>query len=236
MFSFLNVVAYRLPRSIDFIKGRSRCNECAHELTALDTVPVLSYLFLGGKCRYCKGKLSPQYLIIEIIGGAFAVFCSLYYYPNILKTITAFAFISILVLTALVDWETMEIPNGFVLTVAIIGLLSLFTFREITVLQRLIGVLCVSLPLFIITLIIPNAFGGGDIKLMAASGLVLGWKLNLTGFLIAVLTGGIYAIYLLAAKKADKKDHFAFGPFLCVGLIISLFAGNIIIAQYLSLF
>ena len=95
----------------------------------------------------------------------------------------------------------------------------------ISLLARLAGALCVSVPMLVLAVLIPGAFGGGDIKLMAACGLFLGWKITLVSTALAILFGGIYGCYLLAAKKADRKAHFAFGPFLCIGMAIGLLYG-----------
>ena len=145
------------------------------------------------------------------------------------------AFVIMLILVAIVDNWKMEIPNGFVIIIAMIAIMAMVFQDDISLTNRLIGMVCVSLPLLIITMIIPNAFGGGDIKLMAASGFYLGWQLTLLSFLFAVLAGGIYGIGLLVTKKKERKEHFAFGPFLCGGMVISLFLGQEIINWYLSM-
>lgn len=93
----------------------------------------------------------------------------------------------------------------------------------------------VSLPLFAITLAVPGAFGGGDIKLMAVIGFFLGWKMSLTAFMLAVFSGGIYGIGLLLSKKKGAKEHFAFGPFLCAGTALTLFVGEWLLSWYLSI-
>jgi len=91
---------------------------------------------------------------------------------------------------------------------------------------------CVSVPLLLLTLLIPGAFGGGDIKLMAACGFFLGWKLNLIALAIGIFTGGIWGIWLLATKKKERKEHFAFGPFLCVGVVCAWFLGERLLDWY----
>ena len=96
--------------------------------------------------------------------------------------------------------------------------------------------ICVSLPLYLLTIPVPGAFGGGDIRLTAACGIFLGWKLNLLALFLAVMGGGIYGMWLLATKRKGKKDHFAFGPFLCVGMAIAMFAGENILNWYLGFF
>jgi leader peptidase (prepilin peptidase)/N-methyltransferase len=245
VFSFLNVIVYRLPKGMNYISGRSACQSCGNELKWYHMIPVFSYLFLGGKCGFCKKKISFRYTLMELLGGALAVGTFRYYignqlinfeYSNLLKFLTAFAFICVLVTIAFIDMDTMEIPNGLVIFAAAFGLLSIFVFPEITLLDRAIGLFSVSVPFLLITLLIDGAFGGGDIKLMAATGIFLGWQLNLVALFLALLSGGGYAAYLLISKKKGRKEHFAFGPFLCAGVILSLFFGHTLLNCYLSLF
>ncbi|MEG2146353.1 MAG: prepilin peptidase [Lachnospiraceae bacterium] len=233
VFSFLNVVIYRVPRNLSFVGGRSFCPNCKTKLRGVDMVPVVSFLLLGGKCHTCKTKISIRYLGMECLGGVLAVLTVLEF-PATLQAVTAFAFLSCATVVALVDWDTMEIPNGFVLATGICGLAAIFVVPDVYLLERIIGVISVSVPLLLMTLAIPGAFGGGDIKWMAACGLFLGWKMNLLTLFLAVLTGGIYGGYLLVTKKKGRKEHFAFGPFLCMAAGIVLFAGEDILTWYLG--
>jgi leader peptidase (prepilin peptidase)/N-methyltransferase len=243
VFSFLGVIADRLPKGEDFVKGRSKCSSCGRELSWYQMIPVFSYIFLGGKCSSCKSKIPLSCLILELSGGTTAVLTMLSYIKpdqysqiQLYKWLLAFAFISVMTVITLLDAETMEIPNGAIIAIAILGILSIFVFNDISLLDRGIGIICISIPMLLLSLAIEGAFGGGDMKLMAATGLILGWKLNLLGFFIAVVTGGIYAAILLLTKKKGKKDHFAFGPFLCVGSAVSLLFGTELITWYLGLF
>ena len=240
-FSFLNVVIYRVPKKISFAGGRSFCPSCKNQLKGRDMVPVFSYLFLRGRCRYCGSKISLRYPLVELLGGISAVFC-MYCFGNVtdgvfrfsVQPVLIFLFLAVLTAVAFIDLDTMEIPNGLVLAAAVCGLASIPFFPEISWISRIIGIFSVSVPLLVITLLIPGAFGGGDIKLMAACGLILGWQLSYLAAFLAIVTGGIYGIYLLAARKKDRKDHFAFGPFLCVGMAVSVFWGQAILKWYFS--
>lgn len=234
IFSFLNVVIYRVPKKLSFVKGRSMCPSCEKSLQGLDMVPVLNWLYLGGKCRYCKAKISLRYPLVELLGGVLALLCMMYFTPW--QALVAFAFLCVLTVVALVDLDTMEIPNGFVLWAAAIAVGSIFVFPELTLLSRIIGIFSVSVPLLLITLLVPGGFGGGDIKLMAACGLFLGWKLTLVSLGFGLLTGGAYAVWLLATRKKGRKEHFAFGPFLCLGMTAALFWGEAVLRWYLGLF
>lgn len=153
-----------------------------------------------------------------------------------LSTATLLCFFILLAVIAWIDYKTMEIPNGLVLAVLAVGMISVFTMPGPGIRSRIAGIIVVSLPLFLITLAVPDAFGGGDIKLMAACGLFLGMKLTLLSFAFAVLGGGIYGIFLMVLKKKDKKAHFAFGPFLCGGMALGYFFGDTAWRWYLGFF
>jgi leader peptidase (prepilin peptidase)/N-methyltransferase len=142
-------------------------------------------------------------------------------------------FIVMLIIIAIVDIKTMEIPNKFVAMIGAIGIMAFIFQDDVTFASRLIGFICVSLPLLIITLVIPNAFGGGDIKLMAVSGFYLGGQLTLLSFFLGVIGAGVYGVWLIVVKGKGKKEHFAFGPFLCGGMIIALLFGAQIVSWYL---
>lgn len=248
IFSFLNVIVYRLPRKLSFVKGFSMCPTCGRQLKAPDLVPVFSYIFLRGKCRYCKTAIGVHDTLVEIIGGVLAMICAwkyIYNEENIAAFVLVFLFFCVLTVVAFIDIDTMEIPDGcsiaIVLLAAVAAVLPVLfpglcpqVIPDVTWLSRGIGLVCISLPMLLVTLAIPGAFGGGDIKLMAAAGLLLGWKLMVVAAAVAILTGGIYGCWLLAAHKAGRKDQFAFGPFLCLGLVISVLGGTYVIDWYMG--
>lgn len=243
VFSFVNVVVYRLPRKMNYCTGKSICPACERALKGAQMIPVFSYLFLRGKCGYCKSAIPFRYVFMEIIGGVLALFTFIWYVDFIhfemsalFKFLLVFTFLSVLAAIAFIDADTMEIPNGLVLFAAVLGLGAVFLFPQISLIDRGIGILSVSVPFLLLALAISGAFGGGDIKLMAACGLFLGWKLNLVALFFALITGGAYGVYLLASKKKGRKDHFAFGPFLCAGVALSLFFGQLALNGYLGFF
>ena len=214
LFSFMNVVAWRLPRGMDPLKGRSVCPQCGHTLGAPDLVPVFSWLFLRGRCRHCGAHIPARYLLVELLGGVLAL-----------------AVCGILLSVSLIDAETQTIPDRLNLALAVCGAVSVL-LSPADWLPHIIGALCVSVPMFLLCLVIDGAFGGGDIKLMAAAGLFLGWQNTLLAMFFGIVFGGMYGIYLLAAKKAGKKDHFAFGPFLCAGIVIAMLFGGPVLEWY----
>jgi leader peptidase (prepilin peptidase)/N-methyltransferase len=274
--SFLNVVIYRLPRGEGFIAGNSYCPKCEHKLQALDLFPVLSYLFLGRKCRYCKDPISPRYMVVELIGGIMAVISYLAFFPPLafllpgsegklfaggsaatlglvadwlpvaipsltgalISAIFVFLVLCLLILVAFIDGDTMEIPDSLSIWLAVLGVISVFIgpYAGLPWYSHLIGLFCVSVPMLVITIIVDGAFGIGDVKLMAAVGLILGWQNILLATFIGILFGGVYGIFLLVSRKKGRKEHFAFGPALCAGITISIFLGNVLLTWYGAFF
>jgi leader peptidase (prepilin peptidase)/N-methyltransferase len=246
------VLVYRIPRKLDFVRGRSFCPNCEHQLRALDLIPIVSYLALGRKCRYCHAPISPRYMLIELVGGILAAcsWAAFMHDPPLLRAngaffgdnapmlaaVLYFLALCVLLVVTRIDAETMEIPDGLNIALLVCGILTIFVAPEVSLVGRFIGLFCISVPLLVITLIIPNAFGGGDVKLMAAAGFLLGWQGALVATFIGILIGGAWGVYLLASGKKGAKGHFAFGPALCAGITVALFFGNPLITWYLGFF
>ena len=152
-------------------------------------------------------------------------------HPCVWAALLALAVCGILLSVSLIDAETQTIPDRLNLALAVCGAVSVL-LSPADWLPHIIGALCVSVPMFLLCLVIDGAFGGGDIKLMAAAGLFLGWQNTLLAMFFGIVFGGMYGIYLLAAKKAGKKDHFAFGPFLCAGIVIAMLFGGPVLEWY----
>lgn len=238
--SFLLVVVHRsaTPQSIPFYKGRSHCDSCGTELTPSDLIPIFSWLFHKGRCRHCGCSISVWYPISELIGGI-AFVLSFVAYPFQFHKIAICLLTAIcLLLISLYDSLTMEIPDRYTLYLCIPALLSLWAFPHISITQRLIGLVCISLPMLLINLLIGDAFGGGDVQLMAVCGFLLGWKLTLVGFFFGLIFASIQGIILLASGKAKigQGAHIPFGPALCAGCYLSLLFGETVLRFYLSFF
>ena len=234
MGSFLHAVSYRLSNNQSFVHGRSCCPKCHNQIKAYDLIPILSYIFLGGRCRNCKEKISPIYPLSELVCAILAVACFLVFGISWL-TLYSIILMFVLFILSLVDIRTMEIPNGFIVVLAVLAVPS-YWLMEIGIWSHVIGFFVISLPMLIVTYIIKDCFGGGDIKLIAVCGFILGWKLTLFAFFVSLIVGGLTGIVLLLSKKVDRKQHIPFGPSLCIGIFVSLLFGDIIINGYLQLF
>lgn len=240
IFSFLHVVTCRLPAGESVVYGRSHCPDCGKVLSGLELIPCLSYVLQRGKCRACNASIPLDYLILEGCGGLFFLWSgSVFGWGRwgILsgKALLAFAYLCVLTVVAVIDWNTRIIYDRFHIIILLLGVVSLWLFPEHGLLDRLIGAVIVSLPMFVLAMCIEGAFGGGDIKLMAASGVLLGWRAVFCGMFLGLLAGGIYCILMLAAGKMGRKDSFAFGPFLAFGLSLAFFYGDRIWEWYLAL-
>lgn len=240
IFSFVNVVICRLPRGESVVKGRSHCMECGHELAAKELLPLVSYLALKGKCSQCGTHIPVRDFAVECSGGAAFVLCASFYGIGrtgviSLRGLLVFVFLTILTMVAAIDWDTRIIYDRFHVMTGLLGLAAVWLFPEISITSRLIGLVVISLPMLVLALLIPDAFGGGDIKLMAVCGWLLGWKANVFAMFLGLLTAGLYCGIMLAVGKLGRKDHFAFGPFLAAGLAVSAFCGEWIGNWYLSL-
>ena len=231
--SFLNVIIYRVPKDLSFAKGRSFCPHCQTQIKGIHNVPLFSYLWLRGKCAYCGEKIAIRYPLVELFSGVMAVLF-FWIYGLSFQWVAVFAAGAILICITMIDFDTMTIPNGLVIALMIPALLCFFVFPQVGILSRVIGIFVISLPMLILTLFIGDAFGGGDIKLMAVAGFMLGWGNAVLAAFIGLMLGGIVAVCLLVQKTADK--HMAFGPYLCIGIMTSLVFGDIIIRWYLRLF
>lgn len=229
--SFLNVLIYRLPLKENIATNRSHCMQCGKQIRWYDLVPLVSYIILRGKCRHCGNKISAQYPLIEAMNGFGYVLIFAVNGFTLLSILDCLLF-SILFVIAVIDWRTFEIP--FSLNIAI-GVLAIFRIilNINLLLDSLIGFCVISGFLLILYYITKGTgIGGGDIKLMAVAGLYLGWKNIILAFVIGCILGAVIHLILM---KVSKKDHMlAFGPYLSVGILITILYGQKIIDWYLK--
>ncbi len=180
-------------------------------------------------------KMTPaENRMVSLAGGILALVITGYYGMS-MAALTLFLVSAVLVMITVIDAYTQTIPPVLNIVLGALGLVSILTMPGISVAERVIGFFCISVPMFLIVLLVPGGFGGGDIKMMAASGILLGWKGNLAAFFIGLIIGGVYGAFLLISGKKGRKEHFAFGPCLSIGIFVSAYAGigMRIVDQYL---
>ena len=219
--SFVNVCIYRIPKKEDIVRVRSHCMNCGYQLKWYDLVPLFSYLALRGRCRKCSQKLSVQYPIVEAANGKLNV-------ESLLYCLLA----SALVALSVIDFRTYEIPVGINLFILTIGLIRVVTDLS-GWLSYLIGFFSVSVFLMILYYATKGrSIGGGDVKLMAVCGLVLGWKLIVLAFFIGCVLGAV--IHVVRMRVSGESHVLAMGPYLSMGVFLSMLWGNTIIEWYLQ--
>lgn len=235
--SFLNVCIYRLPKEESLIKRNSHCMSCGTEIKRRDLIPIVSWCILKGKCRACGAKISPRYTVVEALNALLWVFIA-YKTDAIVHplefVLTALLF-SALIVVFFMDWDTQLISTYVCIFIAVIGIIYAIVKHDdesVTIVSRVVGFFCVSVPLLIIELASGGkAMGRGDVYLMAAAGIFLGWQRSLVALGIGLVTGSIAGIII---KHKTSKSAFAFGPWLSLGIAVSALYGFQLIDAYMT--
>lgn len=229
--SFLNVCIYRIPKNESIVKVRSHCMQCGHQLKWYELIPLFSYLFLGGKCKDCKSKISAQYPLVEGLNGSLYVFIFMINGINV-DSLLYCLLTSALLTLSIIDFRTFEIPVGINYFIGALGLVYT-AFHYADWINHLVGFFAVSAVLrLIIALSKGRAMGGGDMKLMAACGLFLGWKEIILAFLLGCIIGSVIHVIRMKITKCDHE--LALGPYLSAGVFISMLWGEQLITWYLG--
>ena len=214
--SFCNVLIYRIPLGEEFVKTPSHCMTCGHPLAWYELIPVVSWLAQKGRCRACGVKLSPQYPIVEAANGSMWLATALLFRGDWLTVALYCSLFSLLLVLSVIDWRTYTIPNGINLAILLLGVVS---------------VSLVFLLLHILTG--GNGLGMGDVKLVAAAGLLLGWQ----NMILSVLLGSVSGAVIHSIRMKHGAGHkLAFGPYLAAGIWFSALVGQPVIDAYLGLF
>lgn len=231
--SFLNVCILRIPLKESIAKERSHCMSCGYQLAWYDLVPLFSYIFLGGKCRKCKKHISLQYPLVEALNGVLYVLIFLVNGWSIDSVIYCLL-TSALIVLSVIDFRTYEIPIGINLFILALGLIHL-VFHLGDWLEYGIGLLAVSGFLWLLyQLSGGTAIGGGDVKLMGAAGLLLGWKLAIVAFFAGCIIGSVIHVARMKLSRAERR--LAMGPYLAAGIFFAALWGNQFLNWYLGSF
>lgn len=231
--SFLNVCIYRIPKQENIAKVRSHCMQCDHQLKWYELIPLFSYLLQGGKCRVCKTKISVQYPLIEGANGILYVFIFMINGINVDSLLYCLLTSTLLVLSV-IDFRTYEIPIGINYFILVLGLLRTVLHNTHWA-EHVIGFFAVSVVLYIIIIATKGrGIGGGDMKMMAVCGLFLGWKEIILAFLLGCIIGSVVHVIRMRVTKCDHV--LALGPYLSIGVFISMLWGTQWISWYFGQF
>lgn len=247
--SFLNSIVFRLERGETFLKGRSYCPSCRHELSWRDLIPLFSFLFLWAKCRYCAAKISFRYPLIELATGI--LFASIFQLTINSQQLTALSLLNFcyllivscfLIIIFVYDLKHYIIPDGAVFSA--IGIVFLYNFiysffvvhSSYFFIQTLLSAAGASAFFLLIILFSGGKWMGlGDAKLAFFMGLFLGYPNILAALFLAFFAGAIMGVALIISGKKEMKSEVPFGPFLIIGTIFALFWGNDLVSWYLNL-
>ncbi|AFY00526.1 prepilin peptidase [Bdellovibrio bacteriovorus] len=238
--SFGNVVIYRLPREESVVKPRSYCYSCKTQIKWYDNIPILSWFILRGKCRKCHAKFSFRYPLVEIIMAVLFALC--YHYAGLTWTLLEYLiFIFGLVVCTFIDLDHMILPDEFTLSGIVIGLVGAALNPQREFLDALFGVLMGGGFLwgmaYVYYMFTKNeGMGGGDIKLLAWIGAIVGWKAIPFVIMTSAIVGSVIGLIAARKQKAGLKTVIPFGPYLALGAVIYLFGGEVIALWYLGLF
>ncbi len=237
--SFLNVCIYRLPRGESLIWPSSRCPSCGRPVAVYDNIPLFGYLFLGGRCRYCRTLIPLRYPLIEAVTAA--GFLVILWVFGLTWSAALYAILfSALLVVAGTDLSHKIIPDVITLPGILVGLGGAATVLPVGILNAVLGVLVGGGLLWALAWASPYLFGkegmgGGDIKLLGMVGAFLGWKPALLTIMIGSLAGSIVGIGLIGSGLLKRDEYIPFGPFLVVGALISLFFGQPLLDWYQGL-
>lgn len=231
--SFYNVCIYRIPKNESIVYPRSHCTKCNHYLSVNDLIPIISYILLKGKCRYCGRKISVKYPAVEIFTGL--LFLLLYCKFGLSKEFLYYLSLeSILEIIAFIDIDHKIIPNKIIAAAFIIWCIFIIFNFDIHIMDSIKGSIvsgCFYMLIYFITYLIlkKDGIGFGDIKLMFIIGLFLGLKDTIITIIFSIYTGGIISILLIILKLKTKNDYIAYAPFIFLGTLINIFTGNQIV-------
>lgn len=238
--SFYHVVGYRLPIGENWINDRSRCPGCGHQLRGFELIPVISYLIQGGKCRSCKMRIKLIYLLSEIVAGLLFIF-PVYFYGfegfSDGSIFVAWAFLSMLIIITVSDVYYQLIPDQVLIFFGMVLILLYVIYPHYHLGQGLVGGVIGFATLYVIGLLgtllfEKEALGGGDIKLYAIAGFVLG----IAPMFLSIFMASVFALIFILGFMKDKSKPIAFGPFLALASYLCLFYGQLILNGYFGLF
>lgn len=234
--SFLNVCIYRIPRGESICFPPSHCTHCSSRIKWYDLIPVISYIFLRGRCRNCGEKISIRYPVIELTTGA--LFAVIYIKFGLTFEFVKYAYLAgCLLVIGMIDYDTTDVYLKTTLTGIISGAAFAFYgwYFGYGIMNFLYGGL-LGFSFIAVIILITHGMGWGDADMCLMAGLFLGFKLTIVMLFTAVITGGIFGIILMIFKKKSKDDYIPLGPFICIASIFTVLFGQTIINWYLNFF
>ncbi|MCY6370905.1 prepilin peptidase [Clostridium ganghwense] len=231
--SFLNVCIYRIPREESIAYPPSHCTNCKNGIKPYDLIPVISYIFLKGKCRYCGQKISIRYPLTELFTGI--IFVGIYGHYGLSIEFLKFAVLAcFLIVIGIIDLDTTDIYFKTTISGVIIGVIFLFIyyFKGDSISTYILGAL-IGGGFISLIILLTGGMGWGDAEMCFLAGMYLGWKLTALMLFLSVILGAVIGVLLIITKKKSRKDYIPFGPYIAMGAMIAVFWGEEILRWYL---
>ena len=233
--SFLNVCIFRIPKEESISFPPSHCTNCNYKLKWKDLIPVFSYIFLRGRCRNCKQKISIQYPCIELLNCVLYIFIYMEYGFTI-ETLKFMILASLMIVIGMIDLKTQYVYSSTIVIGAIAGIIFFVaewindgSFPKDKLIGMLIGLILIGL-----IVLLTRGMGVGDIEIVALSGLFLGIRGSIFTLFTSFVLGGIAGILIMFIKKKGRKEAIPFGPYIAIATIMSIYIGNYVINYYLE--
>jgi leader peptidase (prepilin peptidase) / N-methyltransferase len=234
--SFVTVVGYRVPRGESIVGPRSRCTTCGAQIAAYDNVPVFSWVVLRGRSRCCGDRISVRYPLTELALGVLYLATVAVLWDDPVEVVLGLVFVTTLLAITLTDLERRVIPNPVLLAATVAGIAIVAIGDPSSLPERAIAAAAAGGGMFLVALAYPRGMGLGDVKLTAVMGLFLGRNVA-PAILVALLAGSVVGLALIAREgAAARKRAIPFGPFLALGGVVALLAGDQLVDWYLSTF
>jgi leader peptidase (prepilin peptidase)/N-methyltransferase len=239
--SFLNVVIWRVPRGESVVRPPSACPSCGHEIRPRDNIPVLGWLLLRGRCRDCGHPISARYPLVELACGVLFVVMALRFEAH--AVLVAYLYLAAVGLAlAMIDFDTKRLPDALTLpsypvAAVLLGVAAVVDHEGDAALRALIGAVAMGALYFVLVLIYPAGMGLGDVKLAPVLGAYLGWisyGALAVGAFLGFLYGGLVGVLAMAVGKAGRKSKLPFGPFMLLGVLTAVLAGDQLVDHYTS--
>lgn len=232
--SFLNGCIWRIPREISLVRGRSACIRCGHVLGTLDLVPVLSWMALKGRCRYCRQSIPRQYPLVELGCGLMYLLCFLTLGLTF-RAVLACLLGSVLLMAAVIDGKWLYVPDRVPLIICMLAAVSLSTPGFPPLGNRLAAAGFVSGFMLFLTALTDGGIGGGDIKLMTAGGLYLGFSSGVAAFFFSYVLAALWYIVPMFRGRLDRRDCIPMAPFFAVSTMVFALWGSRLTDWYMRL-
>ncbi|MGN1401313.1 MAG: prepilin peptidase [Bacillus sp. (in: firmicutes)] len=229
--SFYNVVGLRVPSGKSIVRPRSACLHCGHVLSASELIPVLSYVIQKGECKGCRTRISPIYMVVELVTGVIFALSPLWVGWGT-ELLLCYALVSLLVIITVSDLVYMLIPDKVLLFFMIVLLLLLPVVERMTIMDSFMGALTGFFLLWVIAVLSKGGMGGGDIKLFAVLGFALGVHDVLLALFFSVFYGALLGILFILFGLVDRRQPIPFGPFIALGALTVFYFGEPFVKWY----